>query len=347
MYIAREKEFKQKMKKFYSVSQWILGILTALVGIGNMTTTFFSGALITIAGLLVIPKIRRVILPSKYVHRAVKILFPIALLLAAFVFDSTRPSKALLIVKAVKEFAKTNQGNLAIQNAQFLKEGERLFFVPASEYNNDWEVFDIDTTAIELVTTGKEYHIIVKPKLRPNGMNMILPDNYLNLPDTLKGFSTYSIKFILDSSLNVERALAIYETINKSVISSFEDSTLVLSNYANDEALSKMNELMNHYQEKKRLEKEEVKAKEERKEHFESECLSDWDGSCPDLVEKVKGVLNDPKSFQHVETRYIIQENSYYIEMKFRAKNSYGALILNVSTALVDENCKVLSYEIK
>lgn len=66
--------------------------------------------------------------------------------------------------------------------------------------------------------------------------------------------------------------------------------------------------------------------------------MSGVDGSIRDFKEKVKNNLHDPGSFEHVETAGSSKKNSTRIRMKFRAKNQFGAKVLN--TAYADLNVK-------
>ena len=64
--------------------------------------------------------------------------------------------------------------------------------------------------------------------------------------------------------------------------------------------------------------------------------FSVWDGSNTQLVDLNKKNLNDPKSFDHEKTTYSDKGDHLIIKMTYRAKNSFGALILQNVTAKVD-----------
>ena len=64
--------------------------------------------------------------------------------------------------------------------------------------------------------------------------------------------------------------------------------------------------------------------------------FSPWDGSHIDLVKLVKENMNDPKSFEHVETRYSDEKDGILIIMKFRGNNAFGGKVLNYVTAKAD-----------
>jgi len=79
-------------------------------------------------------------------------------------------------------------------------------------------------------------------------------------------------------------------------------------------------------------------AKKERQELVEK-AFSTYDGSHMKLTEYIKAHMNDPESFEHVETTYIDRPGNGYVEVKeiFRGKNAYNATILNTVWA----KCKV------
>lgn len=77
--------------------------------------------------------------------------------------------------------------------------------------------------------------------------------------------------------------------------------------------------------------------------------FSAWDGSNTAIVKLVKQAMNDPKSFEHVETSYVhlktdkitrdmdeelggmltypVKKYDLFVEMTFRCKNAYGGVV--------------------
>lgn len=91
---------------------------------------------------------------------------------------------------------------------------------------------------------------------------------------------------------------------------------------------------------------EEKKAYDARKKEFEENCLSSWDGSHTKLKMLVKRSMNDPDSFDHVETLYKLYKDYAVVIMKFRGKNAFNATVVNSVTAKVDlKDCEVLEVE--
>ncbi len=52
--------------------------------------------------------------------------------------------------------------------------------------------------------------------------------------------------------------------------------------------------------------------------------------------------MNDPDSFEHVENLYKLFPDCAVVVMKFRGKNAYGGLVLNVVRAKVDLECIII-----
>lgn len=92
---------------------------------------------------------------------------------------------------------------------------------------------------------------------------------------------------------------------------------------------------------------EEAKPKtpeELRQQRIESQ-FSFLDGSQRNLVERVKSTMNDPGSFEHVETRFYDRGDQVFVHMKFRGANAFGGKVLNEVVADTDLDGKLLSVE--
>lgn len=75
-------------------------------------------------------------------------------------------------------------------------------------------------------------------------------------------------------------------------------------------------------------------AKEAMDQKMGFHCLSAWDGSLPEFKRKVKSLMRDPDSFEHIETRVtpVDASGEHMVFMKYRARNGFGGV--NVSTAI-------------
>jgi len=63
-----------------------------------------------------------------------------------------------------------------------------------------------------------------------------------------------------------------------------------------------------------------------------------WDGSHMDLTKRIKQSMNDPSSYEHIETRF--EKNSdgktLTVATKFRGKNGFGGVVIQYVTAKTD-----------
>ncbi|WP_372719940.1 hypothetical protein [Novipirellula sp.] len=78
-----------------------------------------------------------------------------------------------------------------------------------------------------------------------------------------------------------------------------------------------------------------------RTEQIEKE-FSAWDGSHRGLTQVIKKSMNDPKSYEHVETRYIDKGDHLIVTTEFRGKNAFGGVVKNSVIAKVDLNGNVV-----
>ena len=98
--------------------------------------------------------------------------------------------------------------------------------------------------------------------------------------------------------------------------------------------LSKMDEI------KTNTENEFKQYHEARENKIESikKYFSAFDGSNRELIERTKKAMHNPKSFEHVQTRwsYNDSDDTVMITMEFRGTNALGALITETTTAKMD-----------
>ena len=70
--------------------------------------------------------------------------------------------------------------------------------------------------------------------------------------------------------------------------------------------------------------------------------FSSLNGSHRETTRLIKNSMNDPESYEHIETRFRVNSDTTTITVytKFRGKNAFGALVINEATTLfdIDEN---------
>lgn len=86
-----------------------------------------------------------------------------------------------------------------------------------------------------------------------------------------------------------------------------------------------------------------INEKKARRKHLINRQFSPYDHSHRKLKEYLKNNMNDPSTFEHVETTYTDKGSYLYIYMKFRGSNSFGATVLSTIRAKVDLEGNILS----
>jgi len=75
--------------------------------------------------------------------------------------------------------------------------------------------------------------------------------------------------------------------------------------------------------------------------------FSKWDGSHKKVEEYLKSSLNDPDSYEHVETIYDIVDGYLIIHTKIRANNGFGAKVLQQFDFKVDKDTGEILEQLK
>jgi len=70
--------------------------------------------------------------------------------------------------------------------------------------------------------------------------------------------------------------------------------------------------------------------------------FSPWDGSHVNLTKAIKKAMNDPKSYEHVETTHQDMGDYILVVTQFRGTNAFGGKVLNEVTAKVDINGNII-----
>ncbi len=99
-------------------------------------------------------------------------------------------------------------------------------------------------------------------------------------------------------------------------------------------------------EERKAIEKASKEAEEKRKGYH---CFSSWDGSHAELEKSVKRHMNDPKSYDHIETRITPadQNGMHVVIMEFSGKNAFGGTIRNLAQATMrNSDCYITNWYI-
>lgn len=84
------------------------------------------------------------------------------------------------------------------------------------------------------------------------------------------------------------------------------------------------------------------KTQEEIRKEQLKRFFSSWDGSHRGITELIKKSLNDPDSYEHVETVYSDKGDHLIVKTTFRGKNAFGGVVKNWVIVKVDLNGNVI-----
>lgn len=183
-----------------------------------------------------------------------------------------------------------------------------------------------------------------------------------------------SLKLIKEAkskySTSVNKATVLEKEIEKSKDVEFAKQTLakmsdddfkqlkantLTKTYLNQKTLNKsFIELLNSKSDEREEVIAEIKLQEEiakqvalnknRKETIEKQ-FSAYDGSHRGLEKYIKDNMNDPDSYDHIETRFLDKGDYILVMTKFRGKNAFGGKVINTITAKVDLDGNVIEVE--
>ncbi|MFC6269702.1 SHOCT domain-containing protein [Frigoriflavimonas asaccharolytica] len=96
-----------------------------------------------------------------------------------------------------------------------------------------------------------------------------------------------------------------------------------------------------------KIQKEEIniEIKNIKELEFAKKNISAWDRSNPKLVRAVKKAMNDPESFEHVETTFDYKKNKVVATMIYRGKNAFGGLVLGTVNGTFDYDGNLLEIQ--
>lgn len=167
-----------------------------------------------------------------------------------------------------------------------------------------------------------------------------LAERYLNVSDIafLGSVAKYKdMQSQVDRENKIKALLAQTKTLKVSDYSSAVQiySKLVVlepGNQAYVKTLARYEKIKLDAEEKARKEVAAQQARETRKKEVESQ-FSGWDGSHRTFERLIKQTMNDPDSYEHVETRFADKGDYIRVFTKFRGKNAFGGMVVDSATA--------------
>ena len=305
-----QKEKNSKRKKTKNIAKYLYGIIFLIAGFSLLFTLPLVGIVAFLLGLFILP-------PSlKFIENKINFVFP-------------TPLKWTIVIAGL-----------------FLMG----FAMSKSNEINDNEVDKIVEKASQAIDKGN------------------MDSAYVYIDKAKKQYSTANNNKAVKLEKEIENSQS--EDYAKEVLAKMTDEDFnqlqngnLTKSYINQKTLNKnfyaiLNDLAPQRQKiveeiKKKEEQERIAAELEaerkkqaeldrkRKEKVEKQ-FSTWDGSHPALTRLIKENMNDPDSYDHIETRFRDDGSSIFVITKFRGANAFGGKVINTVSARVDFDGNVI-----
>lgn len=309
------------MTTLYLAMSWFFGGLLVILGLASMIKMPIPGLLMIVMAMLFLPPSTKFFYEkSKRELSSTTKLFSIFILLLAIGYT------AGLSVKQEDE-------RLAAEKAQKNADAVAAYYKEAEEYfiaNRELVV-----TSVKELEAKKDYKTIVEKyaKYLKTGEELDLEfakiivnaNNEVELIEKAEATEKLLAELKVVPSSEYEKNIQLY-------------SSLVALHPDDEKYKNKVSYYENKLAEQKKIEL----AKKERKKVIEKQ-FSAWDGSHNALEKLIKNNMNDPDSYEHVETLYGDYETYLIVKTTYRGKNVYGGVVKNFVKAKVSMDGTILS----
>lgn len=306
---------------------WLGGsVALILLGCFSFTGSWKAALILLLAGLIINPIIfghllERVKLKDRFQSRiAITWVF---LVVATITFQSHQIQKAAEAQKIAELEAQKRSEELALARAEEVKRRAEAIML---EFSGDRERIISDLSEAIAAKDAEKAKVIVERYSAISDMElMALGAKYQELQFKLD--KDREIKALLDNakSLKIDDYASAVSVYSKLV-------QLDPNNSVYQQKLARLEKIKADSEEKARKKLAEQKAREARDNEIKSQ-FSAWDGSHREFERIIKESMNDPDSYDHVETRYIDEGTYIRVFTKFRGKNAFGGVVVDSATA--------------
>lgn len=298
------------MKYIYLALNWLFGIIFLLSGLITLFTSLFGGLCLLVVSLMLLPPVRNYAyskiqkeIPVKARAIAITILI---ILFMVFVVQSQRERERLLQAEKAEERAEEAAQAKQKKIEYFQTNRDSII----SSLQTDFEDGNFDS----VVEKSEEYLLTNDPQLTELNTKA-----KAEIAAIEKERRTNDLLTEL-KSLPVEEYgenLRLYEE-------------LLELHPSNEQYMNKID----FYQDKINKEKRKEALTKARAKRIQ-EQFSPWDGSHRKLESFIQKAMNDPDSYEHVETVYWDRGDYLIVETTFRGKNAFGGVVKNFVRAKV------------
>ena len=291
------------MNTLKTILKWFLGISFVLSGLMSIADSPIVAILSIILGLFLIPP------TLKIIEQKIKYTFP-------------TPAKWVIVIGGLFLVGFTISGQAAAKNRKVDKIVEE-----ASTLIDEGE-FESAKAKIEEA----------KGKYSTSDNNATKLENEIEKSKSLD-FAKEQLVELSDDEFSklqegtLEKKILTQKTLNKDLIGLMKEQA------------PEREKMIKEIQDKKEQERVAAELEAERKKQEElnknrkkiiEKQFSAWDGSHPALTRLIKKSMNDPDSYDHIETTFRDDGSSIFVVTEFRGANAFGGKVINTVSARVD-----------
>lgn len=169
---------------------------------------------------------------------------------------------------------------------------------------------------------------------------------FIFIEQAKKQYSTSDHNKAIDLEKEIKKSRS--EDYAKEVLASMTDEEFIqlqngklTKSYINQKTLNiNFYVLLNELSYQRKLMKQ-AELEKNRREKVE-EQFSAWDGSHPTLSRMIKDNCRNPKSYEHIETKFRDDGSSIFVITRYRAENGFGGMSIGTVSARVDFDGNVI-----
>jgi hypothetical protein len=305
------------MKYVYLTLNWVFGVLFLLTGLLSLVDSPMASLCLIAVAALLLPPVRSFVYSKTNKALPVKVrAIAITVLFIAFVVFAAQAQN-----KKEQELAAQQAREKAEQAAQLRQENIDYF-----KANREQIISSAKKALAE-----KEYQLVISQS-----------NKYLVSGDKELEQMNAQAKKELDAIEKAKKTKSLLAELKGVPTQEYEKNQHL---YQQLLALHPDNELyktkVEFYTRKVEEQKQKQIAAEARKKKIESQ-FSAWDGSHRNLERVIKESMNDPDSYEHVETVYWDRGDYLVVRTTFRGKNAFGGVVKNSVKAKVSLDGQVL-----
>lgn len=309
------------MKKLFTLIAWLLSLILLLSGVLITYNVGIEGIGLIIAGLLVFPPVRKLAhgKTNIHIHFIVRVILVVVLSIVSLVFSANKDAKVSFnqngpqIIASIEGKIATGDYQGALMESSRYVSTKNPQILALKETAKEKLTAQESKRKLEAVEQAKQAD--ADKKSEQEALHHQQMQAQLDRLASLDSDDVAGLYGVYQELAKLEPDNQRYQQLNEQFTAKFEDMKALMEISRLDDGA--------------------------RKAKIESQ-FSPFSGAHRGLERYIKQRLNDPDSYDHVETRYFDMGNYLKVFTTYRAKNGFGGLVKTITQAKVSLTGQVL-----